>query len=103
MKCAEQIKAAALVCRYCGHEFAEPVVTGVKGFEKKEAAATLNPLHARRGSAGGLPPAAPANLKFGKKIGAEINVTQTFQANGPSILRKIGLRKISIGAPAARD
>jgi len=26
-RCAEQIKAAALVCRYCGYEFAEPVVT----------------------------------------------------------------------------
>jgi ribosomal protein L37AE/L43A len=26
-RCAEQIKAAALVCRHCGHEFAEPVAT----------------------------------------------------------------------------
>ena len=34
-RCAEQIKAAALVCRYCGHEFAEPVVTGVSGSDKK--------------------------------------------------------------------
>jgi uncharacterized membrane protein YfcA len=24
-RCAEQIKAAALVCRHCGHEFAEPI------------------------------------------------------------------------------
>jgi ribosomal protein L37AE/L43A len=26
-RCAEQIKAAALVCRHCGHEFAEPIAT----------------------------------------------------------------------------
>jgi hypothetical protein len=26
-RCAEQIKAAALVCHYCGYEFGEPAVT----------------------------------------------------------------------------
>jgi len=26
-RCAEEVKAAALVCRHCGHEFAEPIAT----------------------------------------------------------------------------
>jgi predicted amidophosphoribosyltransferase len=26
-QCAEEVKAAARVCRYCGHQFAEPSTT----------------------------------------------------------------------------
>ncbi len=47
-RCAERVKAAAKVCRYCGHEFADEQADQVEDAEDAATAAEIDPVDAGR-------------------------------------------------------